>query len=71
MNNPRIKIIKRGGEGQSMYYTEFMLTSASDKNDLPNSQTPAPATADIGSQAYTQDMEHTYILGTDDVWREV
>ena len=71
MNNPRIKIIKQGGEGHGMYYTEFMLTAASDKSDLPNSQTPAPDTAAIGSQAYTQDMEHTYILGTDDVWREV
>lgn len=71
MNNPRIKIIKRGGEGYGMYYTEFMITDASDKDDLPNSQTPPPDTAAIGSQAVTQDMEHSYVLGTDDVWREV
>lgn len=66
-----IKIIKRGGEGHGMYYTEFMLTGTSDVADLPNSKTAPPNKAEIGSQAYTQDMEHQYILGTDDVWREV
>lgn len=66
-----IKIIRQGGEGRGMYYTEFMLTDTSDVADLPNSKTAAPNTAAIGSQAITQDMEHTYILGTDDVWREV
>lgn len=71
MDNPRIKIIKRGGEGMSMYYTEFMITDASDVNDLPNSKTPPPNTAAIGSQAYTQDLTHNYVLGNDDEWREV
>ena len=66
-----IKIVKSGGEGHGMNYREFIITAAADVANLPNSQTPAPNTADIGSVAYTQDMEHTYMLGADNVWREV
>lgn len=66
-----IKIIKRGGEGRGPNYKEFILTSTADVTSLPNSKTAAPDTADIGSVAYTQDMTHTYMLGNDDVWREV
>lgn len=67
----RIKIVKTGGEGHGMNYREFIITAASDVANLPNSKTPAPKTADIGSIAYTQDLEKTYMLGTDDTWREV
>ena len=66
-----IKIVKSGGEGHGMNYREFIITAAADVASLPNSQTPAPNTADIGSVAYTQDMSKMYMLGTDDVWREV
>ncbi len=66
-----IKIVKSGGDGHGIYYREFILSSAADVANLPNSKTPAPDTADIGSVAYTQDMEKTYILGPDNVWREV
>lgn len=66
-----IKIVKSGGEGHGMNYREFIITAAADVANLPNSQTPAPNTADIGSVAYTQDMSKMYMLGTDDVWREV
>lgn len=66
-----IKIVKTGGEGRSMNYREFIISAAADVANLPNSQTAAPNTADIGSVAYTQDMEKTYMLGPDDVWREV
>ena len=66
-----IKIVKSGGDGHGPNYREFILSSAADVSDLPNSETPAPDTADIGSVAYTQDMSKMYMLGTDDVWREV
>jgi hypothetical protein len=66
-----IKIVKSGGEGHGMNYREFIITAAADVANLPNSQTPAPNTADIGSVAYTQDMSKMYMLGPDDVWREV
>ena len=66
-----IKNVKTGGDGRSMYYREYLLSSAADVADLPNRNTPAPDTADAGSLAYTQDMEHTYMLGADNVWREV
>lgn len=67
----RIRIVKTGGEGRSRKYREFIITSADDVTNLPKSDTPAPNTADIGSLAYTQDMSHTYMLGPDNVWREV
>ena len=66
-----IKIVKSGGEGHGMNYREFIITAAADVANLTNSQTPAPNTADIGSVAYTQDMSKMYMLGPDDVWREV
>ncbi len=66
-----IKTVKSGGEGHGMNYREFIITAAADVANLPNSQTPAPNTADIGSVAYTQDMSKMYMLGPDDVWREV
>lgn len=66
-----ISTVKTGGEGRSMYYREYLLGSTADVANLPNRDTPPPDTADIGSVAYTQDMEHTYMLGTDNVWREV
>lgn len=66
-----IKIVKSGGEGHGINYREFIITAAADVANLPNSQTPAPNTADIGSVAYTQDMSKMYMLGPDDVWREV
>lgn len=66
-----IKIVKSGGEGHGMNYREFIITAAADVANLPNSQTPAPNTADIGSVAYTQDMSKMYMLGPDDIWREV
>ena len=66
-----IKNVKSGGDGHGMNYREYIITAAADVANLPNSQTPAPDTADIGSVAYTQDMSKMYMLGPDDVWREV
>ena len=66
-----IQIVKSGGEGHGPNYREFIITDSADVANLPNGNTPAPNTADIGSVAYTQDMEKTYMLGPDDVWREV
>jgi len=71
MANQRIKCVKTGGDGRGQNYREYIITAAADVADLPNSDTPAPNTADIGSVAYTQDMEKTYMLGPDNVWREV
>jgi len=66
-----IKIVKSGGDGHGMNYKEFIISAAADVADLPTSASPSPDTADIGSVAYTQDLEHTYMLGPDNVWREV
>ncbi len=59
-----------GGPGHDANYKEFIMTSTSDKANLPTSATAPPNNVSAGSQAYTQDMEHVYILGIDDVWRE-
>jgi len=66
-----IRIVTNGGEGHGPNYKEFIITSAADVANLPNSESTAPNTTDVGSVAYTQDMEHTYMLGPDNVWREV
>ena len=58
-----IKCVKRGDEYHDNDYREFIITDENDVSDLPE--------AAAGSLAYTQDMEHTYMLGTDGVWREV
>lgn len=62
-----IQIVKTAAEGQPFHYKEFMLSSASDVSSLPTSADEVAP----GSQAYTQDLEHTYLLGNDGVWREV
>ena len=66
-----IDIVKAGNKNDSNY-REFIITSASDVANLPT-PTPNPdgEFAGPGSVAYTQDMEHTYLLGPDGVWREV
>lgn len=64
-----IVCVKRGDEFHDQNYKEFMITDESDVADLPTGETEPSAAP--GSQAYTQDMEHSYILGTDNVWREV
>ena len=64
-----VKMVKRGGDGHEENYKEFLISSASDVSDLPTGATD-PAAAP-GSVAYTQDMEHTYLLGSDNTWREV
>ncbi len=64
-----IKGVKRGDEFHDVNYKEFIITDENDVADLPTGLTDPPAAA--GSLAYTQDMEHTYMLGTDNVWREV
>ncbi len=53
-------------------YREFCISSPSDVTSLPTSTPNSNGEiASAGSTAYTQDMEHLYLLGTDDVWREV
>lgn len=66
-----IKIAKAGGDGHGPNYKEFIISSAADVSDLPTFRSAAPNTAEAGSVAYTQNMEHTYLLGADDIWREV
>lgn len=58
-----ITCVKRGDEYHDSNYKELLMTDESDFADLPS---VAP-----GSVAYTNDMAHTYMLGTDGVWREV
>lgn len=62
-----VQIVKTAGEGQPFHYKEFMLSSEDDVSSLPTSAGEVAP----GSQAYTQDMEHAYLLGNDYVWREV
>ena len=64
-----VKRVVRGGPGREHTYGEFIMDDASDKSSLPISTSDDPATA--SSQAFTKDLEHTYLLGHDDVWREV
>lgn len=66
-----IKPVTRGGPGKDTYYREFILTSADDAANLPNSQSPVEERATAGSTAFLQDLSKTYLLGPDDVWREV
>lgn len=64
-----IQMVKRGGEGHEADYKEFLISGTADVANLPT-KTTDPSAA-YGSVAYTQDMEHTYMLGPDNVWREV
>lgn len=64
-----VKLVKRGGDGREENYKEFMISAAADVSSLPTGLTDPSAAP--GSVAYTQDMEHTYMLGTDNTWREV
>lgn len=67
-----ITIVTKGGPGKAPTYRELMMTSASDFGNLPTSQKNANGdVASIGSIAYTQDLGHMYMLGQDDIWREV
>ena len=66
-----IKQVVRGGPGHDENYREFIISSASDVASLPNSTSGTEQKTTAGSIAYTQDMEKSYLLGPDDVWREV
>ena len=66
-----IKQVTRGGPGKDENYREFILSAAADVSDLPNSQSGTEKKTVAGSVAYLQDMSKTYLLGPDDVWREV
>jgi hypothetical protein len=66
-----IKQVVRGGPGRDEYYREFIITAAADVANLPKSSSPVENRASAGSIAYLQDLSKTYLLGPDDVWREV
>lgn len=61
--------VKRGDEYHDPNYKEFIISGAADVANLPTGLTDPPAAP--GSQAYTQDLLHMYLLGPDNVWREV
>ena len=63
--------VVRGGPGHDNYYREFIISSASDVSDLPDSQGTVESRACAGSVAYLQDLSKIYVLGPDDTWREV
>jgi len=65
------KQVTRGGPGKDENYREFILSSADDVSDLPNSQSGTEEKTTAGSVAYIHDMSKTYMLGVDDEWREV
>jgi len=66
-----IKLVVRGGPGKDETYREFILTSDADVANLPKSTSGTEEKTTAGSIAYLQDLSKTYLLGPDDVWREV
>lgn len=64
-----VKLVKWGGDGHEANYKEFMISSESDVSSLPKKNTDPPAAA--GSVAYLQNLTKIYLLGNDNVWREV
>ncbi len=66
-----IRIVQKGGDGKGQNYREFIISSAADVSNLPKSVPNSNGAAGPGSVAYTQNLEHTYLLGPDDIWREV
>ncbi len=67
-----IRIVAKGGDGKSPNYREFVISSAADVSDLPTTvRNSAGEVADAGSVAYLQDLSKAYMLGPDNVWREV
>lgn len=64
-----ITIVQTGGDGKPFHYKEFMISDVADVANLPTADSSPPAAP--GSTAYTQDLEHSYLLGADNVWREV
>ena len=64
-----IYTVKRGGDGHEENYKEFMITAVSDVSDLPTGLTYPSAAP--GSMAYTLDLSKCYMLGIDNIWREV
>ncbi len=71
MNGERIKVIVRGGPGHDADYQEFLMTSTSDKDDLPKASSPPKIRASAGSKAYTKDLQHFFMLSPQDEWEEV
>jgi hypothetical protein len=47
----------------------YLISSTEDVANLPTSKGKNGCT--YGSMAYTNDMQHVYMLGNDDVWREI
>ena len=62
-------MVKRGGEGHEADYKEFLISAVTDVPNLPTKTTDPPAA--YGSMAFTKDLKHMYMLGPDNVWREV
>ena len=71
------RLIRRNDRPDSDILSEYVLRNTSDVASLPTSTTPGwdgekelePCYA--GSVAYTGDVAHIYMLGVDDVWREI
>ena len=64
--------IVKAGNKQASRYREFIINSESDVSTLPTSTPNSDGeVAAPGSVAYTKDLSHAYMLGPDDVWREV
>ena len=66
-----IKQVTRGGPGKDENYREFIISEESDVANLPDSQGSTEEKTVAGSIAYLQDLSKAYMLGPDDVWREV
>jgi len=67
-----MKSIVKAGSKLAQNYREIVISSEADVSTLPTSTPNSDGeVAGAGSVAYTQDLAHVYVLGPDDVWREV
>lgn len=66
-----IKVVQKGGPGKAPLWQELVMSSVSDVAQLPTAGGSDGEAAAYGSIAYTHDLEHVYLLGADDIWREV
>lgn len=64
-----IHLVKWGGDGHEANYKEFLISGTSDVANLPKKDTDPPAA--VGSVAYTEDLEHTYMLSPENTWEDV
>ena len=69
-----VSLVRFGDEPNSVNLSEYVIDSVNDVNLLPTAKhagARGEKTCYPGSQAYTSNLAHIYILGNDDMWHEV